>query len=784
VVPVTEQSSANALVLEVTLKLKNSLKARLVQSSKRLLPSIEDSYEDESIREVHEALVKMRRAVKAHEDKLARQAEQSARAACERLRAALDGVPVTRTFFEGTTERLGAVSLPDIIFGDLDVLRRDGDFFEEYLCSPLRELVKRLCNGWKRRIREAMHLTLSGDASCAPLEHVINAAFEKARQTLESQILDRGILRELMATRARGRLVSSVEEAQSGAYEAFVDEARAAQLDMGSESAGTLCDVICDQQRISQCRRGAIERFFQAFTGRVGSRLNNKDLFDELVLHIRDKAMGRPAVKVASGKGAGAVKARGRQPGTLFSCSRAAIRAICKANAPAGKAGDAGAGVEEAKGPAATEVDLRRLLIQAAAVFQSRLEGIRDDATRLVKAPTYQAPSAEGAAQGVGDGDPLRPSAEQHLAHQVMARTFAEVKKGFRGGALDKDRQRYYNDEYGKGGDREGVGFLRTFHCRTQASPLVDARQTPFDLSHYAFLAPPPPPAPAPPAQPPAVNKRRKSADRKGAAAAAAAAAVAAPPPQPPQPRLDELRDRLRAHDALLVDRGLLVERLGFEPEAAEAVLGDDGVSFRGGLREALAFLLLFHRGDMRQPACLAQYGQQVVSYAGSVLLSKVIFGAEAEAADEREALQRLLPVDLFVYVTALTKGQVGMHPAILDLLARGFKVNFQLWDSLAPASPPLLLGQAPDNSFTLNLVWLPVPPGEVDNLTRYGRWGVAVTRRVERDAPPRPRTTIKRKRSSGGSSGSNDGSNDDMDQGTGGTAESDGERRVRFTSS
>lgn len=189
---------------------------------------------------------------------------------------------------------------------------------------------------------------------------------------------------------------------------------------------------------------------------------------------------------------------------------------------------------------------------------------------------------------------------------------------------------------------------------------------------------------------------------------------------------IERLKQRLKKEGLVLVDRSR------FALDEASKVLFKDGLTFQGGLMDALVFLLRRYRmkaGD-RTAENLHLLGRQLINFVCTSMIDDLIFNDSAHSREQLAALQDLLPVDLLLYIDAVTEGHVGVHPSLLYFVSRLYHVTIQIWNGAAPDQSPLLLGSQPINkkSLILNLIHFPPHPSldpEKANIYRYGsgRW-------------------------------------------------------------
>lgn len=177
----------------------------------------------------------------------------------------------------------------------------------------------------------------------------------------------------------------------------------------------------------------------------------------------------------------------------------------------------------------------------------------------------------------------------------------------------------------------------------------------------------------------------------------------------------------------------MLVDRSRFALDEASKVLLKDGLTFQGGVMDALVFLLRRYRKKAvdRTAENLHLLGRQLINFVCTSMIDDLIFNDSARSREQLAALQDLLPVDLLLYIDAVTEGHVGVHPAFLFFVSRLYHVNIQIWNGAVPEQPPLLLGSQPINkkSLILNLIHFPPQRSsdpKVANIYRYGRWAVA----------------------------------------------------------
>jgi hypothetical protein len=615
----------------------------------------------------------------------------------------------------------------------------------------------------------------------------IDAARKQAEQDLGAWVLNKGTLKTLL-TRRRSRRgadkqVLNAQEARAAAFSNYRARLRGQQMAPGHAA---FLDLICDEEAVQECRAEAVELLFGIFLDRVGLRQGN--LLDTLVMELEERAVG----------------VKSNRSIILYRRFRSAIRDIHRANRQES---------EEDVKREHEEENVARRLVEVGAGMQGRLEGVLVDIESLLTGTRTH---------------PIPPSAQQHLAGQVLSRKLQSLLQ-------DMDAIKLLRKLYSPEQDRAWLKRYHSFHD-ANGKGATDARQSPFEKEYYGFMEPAPDAqggamdVDQKPSGTPAKGSAKKSKGKGGSskgqrrspggkattstsAQDRTATTVALPPSDEiyfsPE-HLQRLRARMGENELILVEAG----HLGVN--AAE-MMGEGGIIFRHGLMSAATLLLygfippMQSRGKVAPPetplagllqqawswrhaglsdaAMLRDVAGQLTREVCASLLNDTIFADTANAQQHRVALQSLLPVDMLCYLEGLSAQHVGAHPALLHFISDIFHVNIQIWDGVRIEQPPLLLGTKPLNSFTVNLIYFPPPAAtdaapdlRRDNLYRYGRWAVAMRKPLQpvRLKQKRKRTE-KGKDKDNGSGGSGTEEDWESGQSSGGEGGSGDNKRVRF---
>jgi hypothetical protein len=775
--PSPRLSEDNDITRKVLSRLRTLFKSLFLsmQNDGRFMEQFErDWTEGPGYTTIQSAFFKMRKRLTDLRNANVELASKDARTIVSDLRRHLANKRITRGWFrKGAWICVEGVDVRAHIFAKLPLLSGDGeDFFRANIIEPIGRVIDELVQGFKAHLQIRLGGTdMLQDPACGALLQRLTTAGEDIKQELRGRFKLSALRSFITNHSTRGGI--DRKDVDKGAVDAKAREFNAyraalleSQLSSRSSESAAFLDLICNEEAVRNCRRRGVERFFDIFLGRRGSRM--EDLLTVLTRELQNRAFGIP----------GGDKHKDTHFRVLFRRFRKALMDVRKAN-----------GDSVSTEPAASQPEDRmQQVLEINAGAQSQLEALL-------------------AEMGSLDSDPMPPSVQRQLVHHVLRR----MREGLEAPVLGRrPRMEELRRNYDPSPNNRH-NYLQTLsqsHAQQAAQGAVDARRRPFDATNYGFMSPKAPPAEVVDMDVSGGKGRRKSGGAPNAArrrSSLQAAAVTTKPAaggkakqgagnakvtaskgatlmggkRKPSPlleaaangdsddamafgeeRLARLRARLNTAGLALFERGLIAriqQRLSLLPQAdvtpaqmeqARQLLADDQVTFRNGLMSAAAFALR-RSLNMRAWNCgwLEELGQELTRMACGAMLDDVAMSDSPDARSRRAALQELLaPVDLLAYVEAVTAGQTGAHPSLLQYVATLFHVDVQIWDGARPEDPPLLLGQGPalgegtagNARPTLNLVFLPPPPFTQEDVEsgmrhRYGRWAVALPRQVRK---------------------------------------------------